>query len=276
MISRLRPKFTRQLAIGPYFADFACRQAKLIVELDGGQHAESEHDKRRDAFLAQEGWTIFRVWNNELDGNSDGSSRLSASSRRVPRRHPPCRKLNRPQNGPISDIPSLPGRGELGAAAMNEANACFRAIADISFSRHTGRMRTMFASMALALLLGCSAKQSESGWEYRPAHGAYAASLYYRFGDGEGTTLIGSCEGEPSFMIAGGRWQAPEFILTVDDRSWKLPTSQGEHGHYLPVEPHIPNQAIASAKQRIVFQAGNWRREIRPGASLTSFVRDCS
>jgi very-short-patch-repair endonuclease len=72
MISRLRPKFTRQLAIGPYFADFACRQAKLIVELDGGQHAESEHDERRDALLAQEGWTIFRVWNNELDENPDG------------------------------------------------------------------------------------------------------------------------------------------------------------------------------------------------------------
>jgi very-short-patch-repair endonuclease len=35
MISRLRPKFTRQLPIGPYFTDFACRQAKLIVELDG-------------------------------------------------------------------------------------------------------------------------------------------------------------------------------------------------------------------------------------------------
>jgi very-short-patch-repair endonuclease len=72
MISRLRPKFTRQLPIGPYFADFACRQAKLIVELDGGQHAESQSDKRRDAFLAQEGWTILRVWNNELDENPDG------------------------------------------------------------------------------------------------------------------------------------------------------------------------------------------------------------
>lgn len=51
MISRLRPKFTRQLPIGPYFADFACRQAKLIVELDGGQHAESGRDRRRDAMI---------------------------------------------------------------------------------------------------------------------------------------------------------------------------------------------------------------------------------
>lgn len=72
LISRLRPKFTRQLPIGPYFADFACRQAKLIVELDGSQHAESRHDKRRDEFLTHEGWKIFRVWNNELDENPDG------------------------------------------------------------------------------------------------------------------------------------------------------------------------------------------------------------
>jgi hypothetical protein len=90
MISRLRPKFTRQLPIGAYVADYACRQAKLIVELDGGQHAESEHDKRRDAFLAQEGWTILRVWNNEI--GRERRRRIPSdcgSSRRVPRRHPP-------------------------------------------------------------------------------------------------------------------------------------------------------------------------------------------
>lgn len=72
MISRLRPRFTRQLPIGAYTVDFACRQAKLIVELDGGHHAESEADKRRYRFLEQEGWTIVRIWNNELDPNPDG------------------------------------------------------------------------------------------------------------------------------------------------------------------------------------------------------------
>jgi very-short-patch-repair endonuclease len=72
MISRLRPKFTRQLSVGPYFADFACKQAKLIIELDGSQHAQSASDARRDVFLAQEGWTIFRIWNNELDENPEG------------------------------------------------------------------------------------------------------------------------------------------------------------------------------------------------------------
>jgi very-short-patch-repair endonuclease len=71
MSSRLRPKFTRQLTIGPY-SDFACRQAKLVVELDGSQHAESERDRRRDAFLAQEGGTVLRIWNNDLDENTEG------------------------------------------------------------------------------------------------------------------------------------------------------------------------------------------------------------
>src|SRR4051812_32743792 len=138
-------------------------------------------------------------------------------------------------------------------------------------------MRCLPTFLALALLVGCSAKQPRSGWEYRPAHGAYAAWLYYRFGDGEGTTLIGSCEGEPSFMISGGAWQdgAPQFTLVVDDRSWALPTSQGEHGHYLPVDLYIPGRALAQARQRIVFQVGRWRREIRPGAALKSFVADC-
>lgn len=139
-------------------------------------------------------------------------------------------------------------------------------------------MRTAFASLALVFVLGCSAKQAKSGWEYRPAHGAYQAELYYRFGDGQETTLIGSCEGEPSFMMAGGAWQssASQFTLTVDGKSWTLPTSQGEHGHYLQVDSYEPQQAIAHAKRSIIFQVGSWQREIRPDTPLTSFVAGCS
>ena len=72
ILSRLRPKFTRQLPIGPYYADFACRQAKLIVELDGSQHADSKRDETRDRFLEHDGWTILRIWNNQLDDNLEG------------------------------------------------------------------------------------------------------------------------------------------------------------------------------------------------------------
>jgi very-short-patch-repair endonuclease len=54
-------KFTRQFPIGPYFADFACRQHWLLIEVDGSQHFQSEYDNRRDAFLLDEGYSILRV-----------------------------------------------------------------------------------------------------------------------------------------------------------------------------------------------------------------------
>lgn len=56
-------KFVRQLPIGPYFADFACRQASLVVEVDGSQHADSVHDARRDAYMVTNGWSVVRFWN---------------------------------------------------------------------------------------------------------------------------------------------------------------------------------------------------------------------
>jgi very-short-patch-repair endonuclease len=59
-------KFVRQAPIGPYFADFACREAKLVVELDGSQHAESERDQIRDAFLRERGYRVLRFWNHDI------------------------------------------------------------------------------------------------------------------------------------------------------------------------------------------------------------------
>jgi very-short-patch-repair endonuclease len=59
-------KFRRQHVIGPYIADFCCLNPKVIVELDGGQHAEREaYDKRRTAYLEKKGFKVIRVWNNE-------------------------------------------------------------------------------------------------------------------------------------------------------------------------------------------------------------------
>lgn len=74
LLSRYRPKFTRQLPIGPYIADLACRQAKLVVEIDGGQHAESAGDRGRDDWLRHEGWTVFRVWNSDVRENPTGTA----------------------------------------------------------------------------------------------------------------------------------------------------------------------------------------------------------
>ncbi len=59
-------KFRRQVPIGRYVADFVCHSAKLVVELDGSQHVESQHDWERDAAIARHGYRILRVWNNEL------------------------------------------------------------------------------------------------------------------------------------------------------------------------------------------------------------------
>jgi very-short-patch-repair endonuclease len=59
-------KFVRQEPIGPYFADFACREARLVVEVDGSQHADSKRDQVRDAFLAARGYRVLRFWNHDV------------------------------------------------------------------------------------------------------------------------------------------------------------------------------------------------------------------
>src|SRR3984957_4988544 len=65
-------KFRRQVTVGPYIVDFLCVGAKLIVEADGSQHAESRHDNVRDAYQAGEGWKVLRFWNNEVSQNREG------------------------------------------------------------------------------------------------------------------------------------------------------------------------------------------------------------
>jgi len=60
-------KFRRQRPIGPYFADFACLEAKLIVELDGGQHTEAvAYDENRTRFIEAYGYRVLRFWNQEV------------------------------------------------------------------------------------------------------------------------------------------------------------------------------------------------------------------
>ena len=64
--------FRRQFPIPPYIVDFACLQAQLVIECDGGQHAEpGEHD-RRDAAFRRQGWRVLRFWNNDILQNRDG------------------------------------------------------------------------------------------------------------------------------------------------------------------------------------------------------------
>ncbi|NVM91844.1 adenine-specific DNA-methyltransferase [Variovorax sp. SG517] len=65
-------KFRRQRPIGPYFADFACLEAKLIVELDGGQHTEAvAYDENRTRFIEAQGYRVLRFWNHEVLTQTD-------------------------------------------------------------------------------------------------------------------------------------------------------------------------------------------------------------
>ena len=65
-------KFRRQVPIGPFIADFVCYSRRLIVELDGSQHAGSAADGHRAATLAEKGFATIRVWNSDLIANPDG------------------------------------------------------------------------------------------------------------------------------------------------------------------------------------------------------------
>ncbi len=59
-------KFSRQVPLGTYIADFACREKMLIVELDGSQHASSAHDRQRTLWLNRQGYAVLRFWNHEV------------------------------------------------------------------------------------------------------------------------------------------------------------------------------------------------------------------
>jgi pyrimidine deaminase RibD-like protein/very-short-patch-repair endonuclease len=58
-------KFVRQFPIGPYFADFACRERRLVVELDGSQHMDNPRDKIRDRYMNALDWSVLRFWSGD-------------------------------------------------------------------------------------------------------------------------------------------------------------------------------------------------------------------
>ena len=72
-------RFRRQVAFGPYVADFAAHGARLIVEVDGGQHSV-ERDVDRTEFLNGEGYRVLRFWNNEVLTNLEGVLTVIAAS----------------------------------------------------------------------------------------------------------------------------------------------------------------------------------------------------
>ena len=66
-------KFRRQVPIGNYIVDFVCEAARLIVEVDGGQHAQAiVRDNERTAWLQAQGYAVIRFWNNDVLENTAG------------------------------------------------------------------------------------------------------------------------------------------------------------------------------------------------------------
>jgi len=68
-------RFRRQFPIGQYIVDFICREKKIIIEIDGGQHNEIkniQYDNKRTEYLISEGYKVIRFWNNDVDKNIYG------------------------------------------------------------------------------------------------------------------------------------------------------------------------------------------------------------
>jgi very-short-patch-repair endonuclease len=84
-----RFKFSRQMPVGPFICDFLCREAKLVVEVDGGQHsAQHAADEARTRFLTREGYRVIRFWNNDVLENTDGVLANLLEAMRLCQPHP--------------------------------------------------------------------------------------------------------------------------------------------------------------------------------------------
>ena len=95
-------KFSRQMPVGPFVCDFLCREAALVVEVDGGQHAESEiRDETRTQYLENEGYRVIRFWNNEVLENIDGVLQVIAEVLQDPPPAPPASGRGVPSRGEI-------------------------------------------------------------------------------------------------------------------------------------------------------------------------------
>jgi very-short-patch-repair endonuclease len=96
----LGSKFRRQVPLGPYVVDFVCFQSKVIVELDGSQHADSKSDMVRDQYFKDRGYRLLRFWNSDVMNNQDGILQRIV-------------ELTDPSPGaPLRGAPPSPSRGE--------------------------------------------------------------------------------------------------------------------------------------------------------------------
>ena len=76
-------KFRRQVPLGPFIADFVCFEERLVIEVDGGQHADSLRDRRRHRWFAANKFRVMRFWNNEVLSNLEGVMTMLAQALKV-------------------------------------------------------------------------------------------------------------------------------------------------------------------------------------------------
>ena len=103
------PRFRRQHPIGRFIADFACPEHRLVIEVDGGQHADNAADGIRTKQMEELGWRVLRFWNNEVLANTDGVITaiglvLDGPPHLTPRRN--ASSLSRPKGPERESVPS--------------------------------------------------------------------------------------------------------------------------------------------------------------------------
>jgi very-short-patch-repair endonuclease len=108
-------KFVRQERIGPYTVDFVCRDRRLIIEVDGGQHATDPLDAVRDSWLHDRGYRVLRFWNNDVLSNTDGvleaiAAALMETAGAPTRGEAPSPRPSPPEAGEGAPAPSSSGQ----------------------------------------------------------------------------------------------------------------------------------------------------------------------
>jgi adenine-specific DNA-methyltransferase len=103
-------KFRRQYPVESYIADFACVEALLIVEVDGGQHTENaEEDAKRTAFLEQNGWRVLRFWNHDVLRHTETVLETIAANLGNTLTRPALRPVDLSHEGEVTEAQKLIG-----------------------------------------------------------------------------------------------------------------------------------------------------------------------
>ncbi|MFW2830880.1 endonuclease domain-containing protein [Sphingomonas sp. ID0503] len=113
--SKTGAKFRRQHPVGPYVADFYCRLAKLVIEVDGEAHDRADrpiHDAHRDAFLKENGYRVLRILASDVLRDVDGVASSIAALVTRPLHHQPAAGGPPPRAGEDCQVPPRHGEGD--------------------------------------------------------------------------------------------------------------------------------------------------------------------